>query len=70
MLLSGQKRSRGSAALAAESCCALDSNYAELFPEISERVSGLYNHPERVAAALIGLSRFPDKQGVGQNLGS
>src|SRR6516165_10528735 len=52
MLLSGQKRSRGSAALAAESRRALDSN--------SQRVSGSYNHPEGVAAAFIG--RFGEAQ--------
>ena len=55
MLLFGQERSRGIAALAAEPCCAPDSNSRRDTQDfrLSKKVSDSYNHAEGVATAFI-----------------
>src|SRR5260370_35383387 len=55
MLKFGQERSREKTALAAEPCCAPDCSSAR---ELSDGVSGSYNHPEGVAGAPQNLGRF------------
>ena len=57
MLFIGQERSRENTALAAEPCCASDSNCAQrsMVPSATERVSDSDNHPNGVAVAIYTL---------------